>query len=747
MSDAERPGAEPLDAAQDSTHRGLDRALPPLFAVAGACAALAAFGVLPASFLPWSSAPLLAGGAAWPWILWRTPVQPSPWKLLVLAGLLSPLLLGTLDGLLRWSTGFDPLTSLGATYALTAASQCLALGRGCGPWRTTPAIAACALGGLLLAVGLGSVLFAGSAVRVSHHGLLHASILLGTERALPPTNPWMGGEPLAYYWMWHAYAGHVGRALALAPTQALALTNLWALLWMPLALALALAPIARCGKREVLGAFLGLFALNAWGGWRWLLVSGGEFAQPAEPGALLGALRGQLVPLHEGALVFDPRLAFGLSKFFNLSSYPAALGLLVGAWFAWSHALRHARAPWVALAALLFGACALINPLVGLPAIALGVTSALLFPGRARTRVDLGLPLLLAAVPGVAWYLSASRHLTGPGLTFEWANLSPGSGAWLGVLVPIGLLVPGALIGFAARLRDDRANRSVTLFLGSQALAFVGAAVVLQLPYENQYKFVRLAAVPLGLLCGLGLLDAWNRGGVLRGVAGSFSAFLLAGVVLAQVFGVQAYRHLAAFELPLLEAPGELAPLPEPRALGQVELAELYARLRVNRALQGERPLLMVDVLDAEGGPWWGTSLDGGRPWKFTQGSNLQGHEAAAFSGLDLFVDRPSQALLAGQDRRDLRFAILQGLTAEVQVPALLADQLRAVDRPLLLLTSPRQSKALAARVPRAPIDLHERLVQFGFTAIELGEFHGLYAWPPAFAERAVAAWSEEEQP
>ena len=480
------------DAVQsaDAQHRGWDRLLPPAFALSGLGAALAAIGVLPASLLPVLSAPLLAGGAAWPWILRRTPVQPSPWKLLVLAGLLSPLLMATVDGLLRWSLGLDGFISLGVTYALSAASQALALGRGCAPWRTTPAIALCAFGGLALAIGLGSVVFGGSAVRVSHHGLLHASILLGTERALPPVNPWMGGEPLAYYWMWHAYAGHVGRALALAPTQALALTNVWALLWMPLALALALAPIARCGKREVFGAFLGLFALNAWGGWRWLLASGAEFARPEEPSALLGALRGQLVPVHEGALVFDPRLAFGLSKFFNLSSYPAALSLLVGAWFAWAHALRHARSPWVGLAALLFGACALINPLVGLPAIALALTSGLLFPGRAGTRVDLGLPLLLSAVPGVAWYLSASRHLTGAGVSFDWAALTPGSNAWLGVLVPIGLLLPGALIGIATRLGAERPSRSLTLFLGSQVLAFAGAALVLQLPYENQYKYV-----------------------------------------------------------------------------------------------------------------------------------------------------------------------------------------------------------------------------------------------------------------
>jgi hypothetical protein len=734
MADAGQGAAAP--------HRGLDRVLPLVFAVAGVGAALAAFGVLPGSLLPLCSAPLLAGGAAWPWILWRTPVQPSPWKLLVLAGLLSPFLLATCDGLLRWSLGLDALASLGVTHALFAGSQALALGRGCGPWRTTPAIGAAALGGLLLAAGLAWVFFAGSAVRVSHHGLLHASILLGTERALPPSNPWMGGEPLAYYWMWHAYAGHVGRALTLAPTQALALTNVWALLWMPLSLALTLAPIARCGKREVFGAFLGLFALNAWGGWRWLVASGAELARPDSPAALLGALREQLVPLHEGAPVFDPRLAFGLSKFFNLSSYPAALGLLVGAWFAWAHALRHARAPWVGLAALLFGACALVNPLVGLPAIALAVTSALLFPGRPGTRVDLGLPLLVAALPGVAWYVSASRHLTGEGLRFAWSNLAPGSGAWLGVLVPIGLLVPGALIAVAARSGAAREGRSLTLFLGSQALAFVGAAVVLELPYDNQYKFVRLAAVPLGMLSGLGLLDAWRRRGPLRAVAGGFAAFVAIGVLLAQVFGAVAYRHLA-----LIETAGALAPRPEPRAAAQVELAELYARLRANRALQAEQPLLMVDVLDPEGGPWWGTSLDGGRPWKFTQANNLQGHEAAAFSGFDLFVDRPSQALLAGQARRDLRAGILQGLTAEVQLPGVLEDQLRAVERPILLLTTPRQEAALRARVPRAPIDLRERLVQFGFAPLEVGEHHALYAWPPTWAEQARAAWNAERRP
>ena len=308
-------------------------------------------------------------------------------------------------------------------------------------------------------------------------------------------------------------------------------------------------------------------------------------------------------------------------------------------------------------------------------------------------------------------------------------------------------LLPGALIGIATRLGAERPSRSLTLFLGSQVLAFAGAALVLQLPYENQYKFVRLAAVPLGLLSGLGLVDAWNRGGLLRGVAGAYGLFLCMGVLLSQAFGVQAYRHLARYELPLIETAGALAPKPEPRSAAQMELADLYARLRDNDALRAEQPLLMVDVLDPEGGPWWGSSTGGERPWKYTQASNLQGHEAAAFSGLDLFVDRPSQALLADQAGRDLRVGILQGLTAEVRIPGLLEDQLRAIDRPLLVLIHARQVKALAARVPRAPIDLHGRLEQFGFTELERSPYHGLYAWPPDFGERAAAAWTGVQAP
>lgn len=729
-----------------ATHRGWDRCLPLIFAICGGLAAASALGLVPSAWLPLCAAPLLAGGAAWPWILRWSPVQPSPWKLLVLSALLAPLGLAAVDGVLRWGLGMDLGSALAATYALAAVGQLLAWipgsPRGCSRWRTTPAIAVSATFGLVIAGAVAALLFSGSAVRVSHHGLLHASILMGTERALPPENPWMGAEPLAYYWVWHAYAAHLGRALSLAPTQALALTNVWALAWMPLAFSFALAPIARCGKREVLGALGALLTLNAWGGWRWLFGASGASPTPQSPSELLAGLRTTLIPVVEGAPVFDPRLALGLSKFLNLSSYPCALGLLVAAWFATAHALRNGARPWVGLAALFYAACALINPLVGLPALAIALACALLFPGRPGLRVDLGLPLMLAAIPGGMWYVSASQHLTGAGVGLD---LDPSR--LLPAAIPVVLLWPLALIALLARLRSARDQRSVALFLGANALGFGLAAAWIALPYANEYKFVRLGALAAGSLAGLGLVDAWARGGLLRWSAAALALVVGGGALLGNYFGWQSYRYLAQFDLPLVEHERGLAPQPAERVPVQVSLAEMFALLRESSALRAERPLLMVDVLDPEGGAWWGTSLEGARPWKFTQANNLQGHEAAAFCGMDLFVDRPNQALLEGQRRRDLRISMLRALAEEVRLPVQLEGQLRAIERPLLMLVEPDQIERLARRVPRAPIDLERRLVQFGFGEVARTQQHALYAYPPDWVSTARAALQETSAP
>ncbi|MDF1797540.1 MAG: hypothetical protein P1V81_00035 [Planctomycetota bacterium] len=610
---------------------------------------------------------------------------------------------------------------------------------GAPPEGAAPGAGRAAFAALTLAVCcalvVGLALFAGPAIRASFHGLLHSSITEEVARSVPPENPWLAGRPLPYYWAWHGLGALVGGALGLAPTLALALLNVWAAFLVPLALYFLAAPLLREPKRDLAAVLLGLFGLNVLGGWL-LLSSRPELVPPDGPLALLEQLRALVSTsaTELGAVdAWDARLAWGPSKFGNLSSYPVSLALLLCGWLASGHALRGrwgrrtdaSGRTWAILAALTLGASLVMNPLVGAAGFAATGLVALL-----RGRLLLLGALAIAAIPGALEVLAAASHRTGASFELRF----DGGAIWSSLLPVLPLLVcalplfwrrpwtstsadvsagsnanaqasadAGAEVGGCvdpSRLAGDQGPdpaaegpRSFFLLLiVAAALSLVVAAFVV-FPEDNQYKFVRLAAFPLAILAagGLGVLFA-ARDLTARGFAFAAALFLVVGATTSTWWGGRAYAAWSQVEVPLVEADGVLLPG------GDGDLAAGFAELRraLGRMPAGTRPVLLVglgergsrslmdleqpiSIDDATFETW---TYDGHR---FRGAHNLQGHEAAAFSGMSLFTDERSYLVDADPAWKE-RMQALEQLAVGQGPSALLARRLEQLERPAFVL-------------------------------------------------------------
>lgn len=627
----------------------------------------------------WALWPVLFGALAWPVLRRLAPDEPAPLKVLYFALLLSPpLALGL------WMVAAVALPGGLAGHGVLLLGLPFGLGLF---WERAPRAArrepigrgqliAVALS-LGFAVWVAWTLQRGALARVSFHGLLHASIVESVGASMPPENPWLAGQELGYYWVWHALGAMVVDWLGLAPTRALAWLNVWAALVLPLGLYFWVAGFRGRGRglgaRDLVGVGLGLVGLNLLGGAAWLL-RGAELTTPDD---LLGVLANLRELVLGGA---DPRTAWGPSKFGNASSYPVALALLVGGVLAGSHALvawrgradaqdpelalRVART-WSVLAALALGAGFAFNPLVGAAGYA-AVGLVALVGRRGFLLVALG----VSALPGLVEVLGAGhqRAEMSVGFAFQGARVAA-------MLWPLAPLLVGAALVPLARKHAVRASFCAVCAVG--ALLSMAIAATAVLPEANEYKFVRTAALFLAPLAALGWWALLQRGPRARaGALGLLGAW--AGLALAAaVPGVTAYAHVAELDAPLDESDGRLLPA------GDSDLAAALAWLRA-RPPASARPLLIASPpANGDTGPvFQGQSFDGP--------ANLQGFSLAALSGATLLADRTSY-IVSADPAWPAQLNLVRALYAGVPeaVPALrqMLDQPGLAGRPHFLLS------------------------------------------------------------
>lgn len=723
--------AEP-DEAGTGSERGARETgvLPVLALLALACAAsgAAALGAFDPAWARALGVPALLFGAGLPLVLRRTPEPPPVLKALLVAGLVSPVI--ALVAFLGLRAGLGLAAPAAAGWTLLASAPLQLVGLGCRVRFHRPSatgLLCLALAGALVVFTAGAVL-QGSALRLSHHGLLHAGLAAATERALPPGNPWMAEAPLAYYWVWHAFASFVGRALGVAPTFAFAAIGIWSAAALGLAFGALAQGLFKSGWAAVLGVTFGLFGLNALGGYN--AAFGAELTEaPTTAGQLLASLRELFLWGSSDAPPLDPRAAFGPSKFANPSSYPAALALAVGGLFTGLHALRHGSRPWVGATALCLGASAAINPLVGFPAAACVLGPALLARPLGARPGWLGPALVLALVPALWALLEASSQFSGAAVAF-----GPSAERFFAALWPVLLLLPLAVCApLAATAPPERSQaRSGFALLILLGVGGAAGAWLLRLPYANEYKFVRLSGVGFGLLAGGGAQALLARGGVARVLGVLFTVLALVGSGLSLFHGWAVTWSAAENEAPLVEGPEGLAPIGGDAA-GR-ERAAVYRFLATNASVRASDPVLVTD-------PWTEQPLlyagPDGRAFAFTTAQNLQGHEGPAFAQLDIYVDRPSQVLADAQPERRERYgALLRMLRSPEALPVADFTRLDGLGRPLVWLVGQQERLANLA-LPR-------RVAQMGFGEVgRVGETL-LFARPPEFAEQLRTEFAAE---
>jgi len=669
--------------------KGSWSALFTVFLVLSLGAAAIAFGLLPASLAKLAT-PIVFFGAAAPVLRRLSPTEPALLKWVLFSCLLSPVLLLVLwlmaRVLLPGALAADPFRApLGVAFAVIAVLQVVGIRGERQTLVSAPRAPAgpAARGALALSLVFGAAaafaLFGEASIRASFHGLLHASIAEATAGGVPPENPWLAGGTLQYYWVWHMLGSLVAGSLQIASTVALATLNVWSAFCLPLALYFLGAPLWRDARRDLGGVLLALLGLNALGGWLWLWAQR-PFEAPTNPLDLLNNLAGSVGE-------WDRRLAWGPSKFGNLSSYPASLALLVGGWLASAHALtprelehRSSLRIWSLLAALCLGASFAINPLVG--AVGFGSAGLVLLYNRdfSAAKLELALFLGLGALPGILQVLGAGSGREGESVGFGFS-----SAALWGTLAPVlPLLLASLVLVFrrdGAGTKRDRPRHTVLLLLVCASALSLLLATFVVLPEDNQYKFVRIAQVTLALLAagGIGELLCWRGAGLrLARTAGLALIVLVAvGSLATTILGARSYAAWSLVPMALVETAGGIVPA------GSSDLARSMVWLRESSpelvSENGRGVLLLNPPPDGGQGPVYGDA-------RFSNAFNLQGHEAAAFSGLTLFVDRKSY-LVEADPRWAPRLQLVRAFFAgDSKAIEGMRSALASLGRPLLLL-------------------------------------------------------------
>lgn len=469
---------------------------------------------------------------------------------------------------------------------------------------------------IVLALAVAWPLLVSNRVRISIHGMLHASILFRVmDAGAPPENPFYADGALRYYWTWHL-AGAVPVELSgVDPMNAFAAGNVASALAFVLLLALLgsrLMPDERRARTAAaFAAFLGFTSLNPLGAFTFDQVAaslGPRFSTIDKIAAGEDPIR------YVQALVMgeDERLSATITKFFNVSSFPASLALLAAMWLLALRTAHRARISEFGLLALVTLGCIALSPITGLTgglALGIGFLFSLLFAVKDTERRNalfsvLG-ALALGLIAAFPFVLLSGGDDSGSLKLFAGdKKITPGSLAL--VIAPVLLL--GARAWFARLRGGGDGPRALAL----AALVLAPLALVISFPVASEYKLVREAAPLLGVFAAIALVSIDKK--QIR----SMTLAVACGVFLPTTgIAWNAYRRHAEAALPVRFENGAYHLDPERHPIDEV-----YAWLRANtpqNAVLLDDPLAMPHFA----GPFHGA-------------------EAPALAQRCVYTDRPS---------------------------------------------------------------------------------------------------------
>jgi hypothetical protein len=358
---------------------------------------------------------------------------------------------------------------------------------------------------LLITATCAAPLVSSPKVRTSVHGFLHAAILYRTvDAGVPPENPFYAGEPLRYYWVYHVGCAALCELGSLEPVAAFTVSNMAVLLALLLALGAMGSALFGSRRAGLLAVWLGFFGLNPLGAGHYLLRAEGSW---------VSTLSRQLQPVQNGkpplqflrhlSLGEEHRITATLTKFMNVSSFPAALALSVLSCLLVMRVLStQKRGDGVLVLFALLGTT-LLSPLTGLTlSLILGGTLVIRTWGGHQGGGAALVWVAASVVLSLPWLWGAGAF-TGEGKSIgfgpSWEKLQD-TLYYLGPLLLLGL--PG--------VRVARQGRTGGIFSVGLGLAILG--VVLAAAVGNEYKLVRMAAPLLGVVAGGSLALCSQRG-------------------------------------------------------------------------------------------------------------------------------------------------------------------------------------------------------------------------------------------
>lgn len=706
------PDLGPQSAPPGSSLAG---ALACLFALLAGGAGLALIGAMPAQHIAVLSAPILLGGAAYPVLLRATPVEPSALKLLLFAGLGSPLVLLCLATLAR--VYLPQREALGSAFLAVAFLQPLALGRPLRCERLGGAAWLTLLVSALLCWYLSWLLFSepGGARQLAAGALRNGGMAQGLLRSGSPENPWLAATPARWASAYHGLIALVSASMEIDVLRAQAGLTIVAAAWLPLALYLLAAPLWGRAIPCVLAAPMALLGWNAAAGLRGFIgPAGGSTDRWADRLALL-------TPGAEAGAV-----PYGLSIFVGMGPEPWALTLAVSAWMAGAHALRHGQRPWPGLCACLHLGAIAVDPRLGVVA---GVTTLLAYlallvlPLRRAPVARMGgawLVILLGGFGLVRLLPAGSTQYPEPA---PWDAYPGGVGpAILLAATPLLFLALVALVAWKPPADEQELAGESSPGRGTVALLVVFAVGLPGLGAAHEFLGVgnaeqvarpagdalRLASFALAVLAAGGLGRLFAGGTLARVVAAALTLGLGFGALRVGLHAHAAHHSLAKIAGPLVERGMGLdlrSPGPADRAF-----SEGLSKVRATPAWREGQPLLLC-TLDA--GVPVERSADGQRSWP---------QLAGLVADLPLYVERDRAVDFGRKEgrKRAERWASIHNVRKGL-APSFAAE-LRALGRPVLILLREADRKRSAIGKAGSPRGLELDFVRLGATVLERDE-------------------------
>ncbi len=368
-----------------------------------------------------------------------------------------------------------------------------------------PVVAAFAASALLLVVPFAANGFAAAA----WDGPLHAAI---TSRVVaghvPPDSPWVAGQGINYYWLYHVHAATIARITGLGSYQAFALINVHFLAVLFLAGYRLTARLAAGATGRLLGATLLVFGINPFG---WILFLGGAGREAAGWYSLV-------VP-EEMVRGYPVALASMIHEFLDGNPFPIAFPFMVFWLDQAAGRLGGERGrEWFGTGLLALLGALMIHLFTAVFFLAAaGFATALSCLTAARRREAWGRARGLLALVLLGGLLAAY---------YAWTVLAPKRGLpvqldltpdfvgrqLLALAATLGLL---AILALPAVLAAWKPASGGPAFVAGYVLPLLAGASVLRMAGDTQYKLHYLACLGLAPLAGAAW-SFWGRARPLR---------------------------------------------------------------------------------------------------------------------------------------------------------------------------------------------------------------------------------------